>query len=316
MALLSPQAKDFHSVMRKKPAKDQTEERSSMKIGLRIPGRARDLAFPDFCNWCASAGFQAIDVGRVTPDVVQAIEGAGLSIGTADLPGMGDLLSTDPAKQEAGTQAACEAIRQAAEHGVRTMFFVIVPPDAKEGRAANFERWKAAFPPVLRCAEEQNVRLALEGWPGGPPHYPSLGCTPEMWRAMFAAFPSQNFGLNYDPSHLVRIGVDYLRALVEFGGRIFHAHGKDTEIDQEALYLHGNLGPTFTKPRAFGEDWWRYCIPGDGLVDWAKVVARLSEAGFDGIVSVELEDARYHQTWALESEGLVRSRNHLAQFVR
>jgi hypothetical protein len=31
---------------------------------------------------------------------------------------------------------------------------------------------------------------------------------------------------------------------------------------------------------------------------------------------VELEDARYHQTWALESEGLVRSRNHLARFIR
>jgi sugar phosphate isomerase/epimerase len=287
-----------------------------MKIGLRIPGRARDLAFPEFCNWCASSGFQAVDVGRVTPEVVHAIEAAGLVVGTADLPGTGDMLSQDPAKREAGTQAACEAIRQAAEHGVGTMFFVFVPPDGARGRAANFELWKEAFPPVLRCAEEQNVRLAMEGWPGGPPHYPALGCTPEMWRAMFREFPSPNFGLNYDPSHLVRLGIDYLRALVEFGDRIFHAHGKDTEINQEALYLHGNLGPTFQRPHAFGEDWWRYCIPGDGLVDWAKVVARLTEARFDGIISVELEDARYHQTWELESEGLIRSRNHLARFVR
>ncbi len=287
-----------------------------MKIGLRIPGRARDLAFEEFCAWCAATGFQAVDVGRVTPEIAQAIRGAGLEVGTADLPGTGDLMSADAAKRETGVQAAAEAIRQAAAQGVGTMFCVFVPPDGARGRAANFETWKETFPAVLKVAEEQNVRLAMEGWPGGPPHYPALGCTPEMWRAMFREFPSPRFGLNYDPSHLVRIGVDYLRALVEFGDKIFHAHGKDTELDAEALYLHGNLGPTFSRARAFGEDWWRYTIPGDGLVDWSKVVARLHEAGFNGIVSVELEDARYHQTWELESEGLKRSRDYLARFVR
>jgi sugar phosphate isomerase/epimerase len=287
-----------------------------MKIGLRIPGRARDLAFDEFCRWCADTGFQAVDVGRVTPEIAQAIRGAGLEIGTADLPGTGDLMNADAAKREAGQATAMEAIRQAAAEGVGTMFCVFVPPDGSKGRAANFEAWKQAFPPVLKCAEEQSVRLAMEGWPGGAPHYPALGCTPEMWRVMFREFPSPSFGLNYDPSHLVRIGVDYHRALVEFGDKVFHAHGKDTEINEEGLYLHGNLGPTFSRARAFGEDWWRYCIPGDGLVDWSKVVARLSEAGFDGIISVELEDARYHQTWALESEGLKRSRDYLARFVR
>jgi sugar phosphate isomerase/epimerase len=287
-----------------------------MKIGLRIPGRARDLSFEAFCQWCRDTGFQAIDVGRATPEAAQAIRGAGLEIGTADLPGTGDMLSPDAAKREAGAQAASEAIRQAAAQGVGIMFCVFVPPDGARGRAANFETWKETFPAVLQCAEEQNVRLAMEGWPGGAPHYPALGCTPEMWRAMFREFPSPHFGLNYDPSHLVRIGVDYLRALVEFGDRVFHAHGKDTEINEEALYLHGNLGPTFSRSRAFGEDWWRYCIPGDGCVDWAKLVARLGEAGFDGILSVELEDARYHQTWDLESEGLKRSRDYLARFVR
>src|SRR3712207_386957 len=107
-----------------------------MKIGLRIPGRARDLAFEEFCAWCASTGFQAIDVGRVTPEVAQAIRGAGLEIGTADLPGTGDLVSQDPTKQEAGAAAATEAIRQAAAQGIGIMFCVFVPPDGARGRAA------------------------------------------------------------------------------------------------------------------------------------------------------------------------------------
>ena len=44
-----------------------------MKIGLRIPGRARDLAFDEFCRWCASSGFQAVvpfaetDAARLAP---------------------------------------------------------------------------------------------------------------------------------------------------------------------------------------------------------------------------------------------------------
>src|SRR5437868_1013915 len=108
--------------------------RRSMKIGLRIPGKARDLAFPDFCQWCASTGFQAIDVGRVSPEVAQAIQAAGLVIGTADLPGTGDLMSPDPAKREAGAQTGMEAIRQAAAHGIHTMFCVFVPPDGARGR--------------------------------------------------------------------------------------------------------------------------------------------------------------------------------------
>jgi len=46
------------------------------------------------------------------------------------------------------------------------------------------------------------------------------------------------------------------------------------------------------------------------------VTRRLEDEGFDGIISVELEDHRYHRTWESESEGLRRARAHLAQFVR
>ena len=111
-----------------------------MKIGLRIPGRARELPFEEFCRWCASSGFQAIDVGRVTPEIKGPIEAAGLVVGTADLPGTGDLMSPDAAKREAGVQNAIETIRQAAENGVNTMFCVFVPPDGSRGRRPGGDR--------------------------------------------------------------------------------------------------------------------------------------------------------------------------------
>jgi sugar phosphate isomerase/epimerase len=39
--------------------------------------------------------------------------------------------------------------------------------------------------------------------------------------------------------------------------------------------------------------WWRYVIPGLGVVDWGQYVGRLKLCGFDGVLSVEHEDRAY-----------------------
>lgn len=287
-----------------------------MKIGFRIPGKAREIPFEELCAWAAEAGFGAIDLSSPEPEKIQAVRNAGLEVGTIDLPGTSNLVSADPEKQAAGVEAAKAAIAATAEHGCSKMFCVFFPEDRSRKRSDTFASWKETFPGVAAFAEEKGVRIAMEGWPGPAPQYPALGCTPEMWRAMFAAVPSPAFGLNYDPSHLVRIGVDWRRALDEFGDRVIHVHGKDTDFDAERLYEHGNLGPTFRKAVAFGESWWRYTIPGEGLVDWCRLIGRLEDFGFNDTISVELEDYRYHETWDLQKEGLVRSKDHLARWAR
>jgi sugar phosphate isomerase/epimerase len=287
-----------------------------MKIGFRIPGKARELPFEELCRWAANTGFGSIDLSAPNPEQISAARAAGLEVGTIDLPGTRDLVSPDPGKQAAGAEAAKAAIAATAEHGCSRMFCVFVPEDYAQKRRDSFEIWKETFPAVAAFAEQRGVRIAMEGWPGPGPSYPALGCTPETWRAMFAAVPSKSFGLNYDPSHLVRIGVDYRRALDEFGDRIVHVHGKDTDIDYERLYEHGNLGPSFRKPVGYSEGWWRYTIPGEGVVDWCRVIGRLEDFGFDGVVSVELEDYRYNESWELQGDGLRRSREHLARWVR
>ena len=185
-----------------------------MKIGLRIPGTARQLPFADFCKWCADNGFDAVDIGEVTPEIVKTARDAGLAIGSADLPGTRDLLSPKKSKQKAGAEAAKAAIQAAAENDVHIMFCVFVPEDASLGRAKNFDIWKQTVPPIAEFAADNGVTIAVEGWPGPGPDYPALGCTPEMWRAMFAECDSPGLGLNYDPSHLVRIGIDYLLSLI------------------------------------------------------------------------------------------------------
>ncbi|MCA9147467.1 MAG: sugar phosphate isomerase/epimerase, partial [Planctomycetales bacterium] len=72
----------------------------------------------------------------------------------------------------------------------------------------NWPRFLEVWKPLIRYAEEQEVRVGIENcpmsftadeWPGGK----NLATTPTIWRRMFEDIPSENFGLNYDPSHMV-----------------------------------------------------------------------------------------------------------------
>lgn len=285
-----------------------------MKIGLRIPGACGKEETPEaFTAWCREAGFDAIDLSRADDERrIRAAKDAGLEIGTFDLPGTGKLLSADEATRREGIETVGAAINAIADAGGSRAFCVFIPPDHQQSRRQSLENWKASFPEVAREAERRGVRIAVEGYPG--PNNCALGVTPETLRAMFEAVPSEALAINYDPSHLVRIGVDYLRFLTEFGSRVVHTHGKDCTFDSEAAYLFGNIGPSLTRPVGFGGGEWRYCIPGEGLVNWAAVCARLQLSGYRGMIAIELEDFRYNGTVDGEKRGLARAKSHLALY--
>ncbi len=128
--------------------------------------------------------------------------------------------------------------------------------------------------------------------------------------------PSPNLGICYDPSHFARLQIDHVRLLHEFGDRVKHVHLKDTEILQEGLYESGILGESYANTYRDGEGWWRYTIPGEGIVDWQLVLRRLEQVGYAGILSVELEDHYFAETPELQKEGLVRSRDYISQFIK
>ena len=218
-----------------------------------------------------------------------------------------------PRTRKEGQDKAIAAINAIADAGGNKAFCVFFPGDGRQSRRDSFGFWKEAFPAVASEAEKRGVRIAVEGWPG--PNNSALGVTPETLRAMFEAVPTDAFGINYDPSHLVRVGVDYKRFLHEFSGRVVHVHGKDTALDAEGAYLYGNIGPSFDRAVDFGGGDWRYCIPGEGFVDWTFVCATLHRYGFDGIISLELEDFRYNGTVDGEKRGLARAANFLSPLL-
>jgi len=285
-----------------------------MTIGLRIPGACgKELSLADFAAWCKGEGFGSIDLGSADAERVKTVKDAGLFVGTVDLPGTGGLLSPEEDERKKAVEAGVAAVNAMADAGCTRAFCVFFPRNGAQSRRESFENWKASFPTVADEAKKRGVRIAVEGWPG--PNNSALGVTPETLRAMFEVVSHDSFGINYDPSHLVRVGVDYRRFLDEFIGRVVHAHGKDTALDAEGLYRYGNVSPTFDGTPGFGDGHWRYSIPGEGSVDWSHVLARLHRGGFDGTVAIELEDFRYNGSVEGEKRGLSRARQHLAQFI-
>src|SRR5262245_41219590 len=77
----------------------------------------------------------------------------------------------------------------------------------------NWPRLREVWLDVVRHAESAGVTLGIENcpmlfsadeWPGGK----NLAVTPAVWRRLFAEFPGDVLGLNFDPSHLLWLHID------------------------------------------------------------------------------------------------------------
>ena len=176
----------------------------------------------------------------------------------------------------------------------------------------NWPRFREVWPPLVRFAEDQGVRIAIENcpmlftrdeWPGGK----NLAHSPAIWRRMFEEIPSPNFGLNYDPSHLVWQRMDYLKPLREFGSRIFHVHPKDARVDRFRLDETGILATPleYHTPK----------LPGLGDIDWGRFFSALGDSGYHGPACVEVEDRAYEGTLEMRKAALLQCRRFLSQFA-
>ncbi len=176
----------------------------------------------------------------------------------------------------------------------------------------NWPRFKEVWPPLIKFAEDNGIKIGIENcpmfftkdeWPGGK----NLAHTPAIWRRMFEEIPSDNFGLNFDPSHLVWQQIDYLKAARDFAHKIFHAHAKDVRVDKHRLDEVGIL--------AYPLQYHTPKLPGLGEVNWGKFLSVLSDAGYNGPVCVEVEDRAYEGSLERRQASLIQSANYLKQFI-
>lgn len=264
-------------------------------------------------QWARTNSFECLDVGPLPPEELKQITAAGMKIGTVDVRQPWDqLASPDGGKRKAAAAAAAEQMKSAIAAGAK-VFFVVVFPEKNDARRIDNHGYAVdGYGQLCQALAGTGAKIAIEGYPGGPPHYSALACTPESYRALFKDVGSDVMAINFDPSHLIRMGIDPVRFLGEFAPRVAHVHGKDTELLDEGLYEFGNLQEaTFAKGRPYGAFAWRYTIPGHGTARWGKLLSILKDSGYKGFVSIELEDEHFNGSTEGEQRGLLVSRDYL-----
>ena len=292
------------------PAKTQT---GFFPVGFRRLGSAWQKDLARAIEFAIPNHFAHIDIGPESPEAIRQIISAGLGVGSVDLPRPWEkLASPDAGERAANADQSAEYVKSCVAAGVKIFFVVVFPDDPTRKRAESFALAADGYARLCERIAPLGAKIAIEGYPGSAPYYSSLVCTPAAYRDFFKAVASPAVGVNYDPSHLVRLGIDPIRFAAEFADRIFHVHAKDTAILPDGLYHHGNLQPAaHAPPHKYGGWAWRYTIPGHGNSNWPAMLRVLQSAGYAGKVSIELEDEDFTGSEEAEMRGLLASRDFL-----
>jgi sugar phosphate isomerase/epimerase len=256
-----------------------------MRVGF-YTSTFNDRPLQEVLDFAKEAAFDAVelDVGghikspdNVGPAVEKARE-RGLFV--CSITFVGNQLDPDAAKREdlrARTLSFAKAVGEA-----KVPILVIFPGrDNTVSDDDNYKSFADHANGLIEQTSASGLQFAIENWPG--PKNDFIGTTPAGWQQLFALIPDKRFGLEFDPSHLLRLGIDPFAALDGVKEQVKILHAKDTSIDMKRLQAVGY----------HGAGWWRYRLPGDGLLDWSKFLSQAKGFGFDGAISVEHEDSDY-----------------------
>jgi sugar phosphate isomerase/epimerase len=280
-------------------------------IGFRRANVEWQKNLPNLAKWAKQAGYDVMDfTHRTAADDFKTLKDAGLSLGSVDLLDFGQIMANDAAKRKEVIDANVKHVKDAAASGAKAFFTCIIPGDPTKKRSENYDLAVQCYSPIAQACAESGGALAVEGYPGGAPHLANLCCTPETVR-QFIKDVGRGAGLNYDPSHLIRQGVDHIRFLKEFAPYVKHVHAKDTDVDADALYEFGTQTAAFAQSHRWGEWTWRYTLPGQGIARWFEIIKVLKDANYKGAVSVELEDENFNGSEEGEKRALDASLAYL-----
>lgn len=301
-----------------------------MKIGF-VTAILADLSLEDVMKFASEQGFQClevmcwpvgkaerryagvthIDVDDFTASDASEIKALSQKYGV-EISSLGyypNPLVADPEERAKYSDHIKKVIRASNMLDINVMT-TFVGRDITKSIDDSWDDYAAVWKPLVSYAEEQGVKIGIENcpmlfsldeWPGGK----NLAISPEVWRRMFEIIPSDNFGLNFDPSHLIWQGIDIVRAIKEFHPKFVHVHAKDERIDTDLLYERGILGLGWHKPK----------LPGLGSVNWSDFFATLTDVGYRGPICIEVEDRAYESSEADVRRSIIQSKHYLDQFM-
>lgn len=222
-----------------------------------------------------------------------------------------NFLDADQSKREMHVNHFYKLIDAAALMDIN-LVTTFIGRDQHKTMTENLDLMEEIWTPILKHAEELNVRIGIENcpmlftedeWPGGQ----NLMTTPAIWRQVFKRLPSPMLGLNYDPSHFVWQKIDYIKPIYEFKDKLFHVHYKDIKLYEDKL---ANVGVMATPLEYMSPK-----IPGLGDVDWGKFVSALTDVGYTGYSAIEVEDKAFEKTEADVEKSIKLSVKYLRNFL-
>lgn len=100
----------------------------------------------------------------------------------------------------------------------------------------------------------------------------------------------ETVGVNFDPSHMLWMGGEPLRAISKMQGAIYHVHAKDARIDPTNSEINTLIETTPNDKVT--ERSWNYVTLGYGHSEiwWRDFVILLKQNGYDDVLSIEHED--------------------------
>lgn len=293
----------------------------------------REVSLPEVLRWAGPSGFQTVEIDAPPTSVraggswfqhsalnVSALDGPARDalVSTLDKAGLkaaalawrGHLLDPDAERAKAAVTHLARVVEAAATLGIGVVtIYVGRTPGATLGDSiAEFARRAA---PVLQQAETSQVRLAIStspmiGWqtedlPG------NAAFCPELWEKIFTHVRSEALGLAFSPADLAWTGVDPVAAVTDYAEKVFHIHALDVEMLDLRRQDCGVLRPS--------GGWWRYRLPGLGVVDWRRLIDRLHELDYTGSLVIPQEDPVWQGSLDKVKTGLALARRHLVQFL-
>jgi sugar phosphate isomerase/epimerase len=266
-----------------------------IKIGTLI----RAESCREDTDWAAGAGFESVQIFGKTPFLTD-LEGHEFPVPVSCLGLYGDIVHDDWFASEFSN-----LIRYAYGSGVKVVSSFT---GAFHDRSVldQVEEVASLWDPLVALASELGVKIAFEQCAqGGLWENPQRNLVHSLrgWDLFSAHFPAGSVFLEWEPGHQVLQFANPLAQLDRLVPQIAHIHGKDAEINREALERWGNqAGVRVTHFR----------LPSRGQTDWIEVFRALDRAGWTGSVDVEgFHDPAY--AGDMEREGQILAMKYLKE---
>jgi Sugar phosphate isomerases/epimerases len=246
-------------------------------------------------------GYEGFELGNKFPKEPAALRelmaGYGLDVVSGWYSGRA---AARPAKEE--IVAVASHLRLLAENGCKVMVYGEVAnaiqgepqPLHKRPRFRSPDEWKRYGENLTEFAKftlSHGVRLAYHHHMGAYVESPD-----DVDQLM--AHTGDEVGLLFDSGHTYFGGGDPVTVLEKHIGRICHVHCKDVRPD--VVRLARNRHWTFLESVLNGA----FTVPGDGVIDFAGIIARLKTHGYTGWLVVEAEqDPAVAPSYAFAEKG-------------